>query len=103
MPGIHEQATLTSKGQITLPKAIRQALGVSSGNKVTFEIRDDEVVVSGPVQEHEDPAIGAFLALLEQDLRQGKHIGNLPDELAETMQDQCTHPLDTEIEGDVDI
>ena len=28
MPEIHEVATLTSKGQITLPKPIRQVLGV---------------------------------------------------------------------------
>ena len=31
MPHIHEVATLTSKGQITLPKPIRQALGVTTG------------------------------------------------------------------------
>ena len=28
MPAIHEVATITAKGQITLPKPIRQALGV---------------------------------------------------------------------------
>ena len=31
MPAIHEVATITSKGQITLPKPIRQALGVDFG------------------------------------------------------------------------
>ena len=30
MPAIHEVATLTSKGQITLPKSIRQALGADT-------------------------------------------------------------------------
>ena len=29
-------ATLTSKGQITLPQAVRQALGVEAGDKVDF-------------------------------------------------------------------
>ena len=43
MPGIHELATLTSKGQITLPKSIRQALGVTTGGKVAFELRGGEV------------------------------------------------------------
>ncbi len=33
MPAIHEVATLTSKGQITLPKSIRQALGADTGSK----------------------------------------------------------------------
>ena len=39
MPAIHEVATLTSKGQITLPKSIRQALGVDTGGKVAFDLR----------------------------------------------------------------
>ena len=34
MPGIHELATLTSKGQITLPKSIRQALGVDTSSLI---------------------------------------------------------------------
>jgi antitoxin PrlF len=34
MPAIHEVATITAKGQITLPKPIRQALGVDYGGKV---------------------------------------------------------------------
>lgn len=29
-------ATLTSKGQITLPQAVRQALGVEAGDKIDF-------------------------------------------------------------------
>ena len=40
MPAIHEVATITSKGQITLPKPIRQALGVDYGGKVAFELGD---------------------------------------------------------------
>ena len=47
MPAIHEVATLTSKGQITLPKSIRQALGADTGSKLAFELRGGEVVVSG--------------------------------------------------------
>lgn len=36
MPTIHEVATITAKGQITLPKPIRQALGVDYGGKVAL-------------------------------------------------------------------
>jgi len=39
MQTIHETATLTSKGQLTLPKPIRQALGVDVGGKVAFELK----------------------------------------------------------------
>jgi antitoxin PrlF len=103
MPGIHEQATLTSKGQITLPKAIRQALGVTTGSKVSLELRGGEVIVTRADAEHEDPAIGAFLGVLEQDIRQGKHVGNLPDDLARAMLANLAHPVDhhEDIEGEV--
>ena len=105
MPGIHEQATLTSKGQITLPKSIRQALGVDTGGKIAFELRGGEVIVTRADAEHEDPAIGAFLDLLEQDIRQGKHVGNLPDDLAQAMLANLADPLDLhhDIEGDVEL
>ncbi len=103
MPSVVEQAKLTSKGQITLPKSIRQALGVSTGGRLRFELRGDEVVVTRAEQEHNDPAIGAFLALLEADIRQGQHIGVLPDDLERVMQETLQEPvnLDEEIEGDV--
>ena len=45
MPAIHEVATLTSKGQITLPKPIRQALGVDAGGKVAFDLKGGRVIV----------------------------------------------------------
>jgi AbrB family looped-hinge helix DNA binding protein len=38
-------ATVTSKGQVTLPKDVRQALGVDTGGQVEFEIRTSEVVL----------------------------------------------------------
>ena len=85
MSSIHELATLTSKGQITLPKSIRQALGVDTGGKVAFELRGGEVVVTRAEFEHEDPAIGAFLGLLEADIRAGRHLQSLPDDLARAM------------------
>jgi len=55
MPHIHEVATVTSKGQITLPKPIRQALGIGVGGKVAFDLRGSDVVVSRADEEHEDP------------------------------------------------
>jgi AbrB family looped-hinge helix DNA binding protein len=34
-------ATLTSKGQVTLPAAVRNHLGVSTRDKITFVLEDD--------------------------------------------------------------
>ena len=36
-------ATITSKGQTTLPKAVRLALGVGAGDRVCFVVQDNEV------------------------------------------------------------
>ena len=38
------RSTLTSKGQITVPKAVREALRLGEGDRVAFEIRGDGVV-----------------------------------------------------------
>ncbi|WP_134628642.1 type II toxin-antitoxin system PrlF family antitoxin, partial [Pseudomonas aeruginosa] len=85
MPAIHEVATLTSKGQITLPKPIRQALGVDAGGKLAFDLRGSEVVVTRVDAEHEDPAIGAFLSLLARDIEAGRNVRGLPEDLARAM------------------
>ena len=37
-------SALTSKGQITIPKAIRDALKIDAGDRVSFVLRDDGVV-----------------------------------------------------------
>ena len=38
-------ATVSSKGQVTLPANIRTKLGIQSKDKVQFIIRDDEIVI----------------------------------------------------------
>jgi len=103
MPAIHEVATLTSKGQITLPKPIRQALGVDAGGKLAFDLRGSEVVVTRVDAEHEDPAIGAFLSLLARDIEAGRNVRGLPEDLARAMLEHAGHGanLGDEIDGDV--
>lgn len=106
MPGIHELATLTSKGQITLPKSIRQALGVDAGGKIAFDLSEDgQVIVSRANAGHEDPAIGAFLDLLVSDIQAGRRVQTLPEDLAQAMLEQAGRgtDLDEDIQGDVVI
>ncbi len=91
MHDIHEVATLTAKGRLTLPKPIRQALGVDAGGKVAFDLRDGEVVVTRADAEHADPAIGVFLRLLEADIRAGRHLQALPEDLAQAMLAHAGH------------
>jgi antitoxin PrlF len=37
------RATLSSKGQLTVPKDVRERLGLKSGNRVVFEFEGDSV------------------------------------------------------------
>ena len=37
------ESGVTAKGQITLPKAVREALGVQTGDRVRYIIQDGEV------------------------------------------------------------
>ena len=106
MPIIHEVATMTAKGQITVPKSIRQALGADAGTKVTFELHENgQVVVSRADAEHEDPAIRAFLDLLERDIEAGRLVEQLPESLARMMVEDAELDIDLNepIEGDVDL
>ena len=68
MPVIEEVCTITTKGQTTVPKAIRQALGVSYGGRIAFRVEDGTVSVHAVVQPEEDPALAPFLALVERDI-----------------------------------
>lgn len=40
-----ENAVISSKGQLTIPKEVREVLGVDSGEKVTFVVVGDEVKI----------------------------------------------------------
>lgn len=68
MPAIEEVCTITAKGQTTVPKAIRQALGVGYGGRIAFRVEDGAVSVHAVSESEADPALAPFLALLERDV-----------------------------------
>ncbi len=41
-----EKVTVSSKGQIAIPKPVREALNLSEGTKLTLEVRGQEIVLS---------------------------------------------------------
>lgn len=87
-----------------MPKPIRQALGISVGEKIAFDLRGAEVIVTKVENsEHVDPAITAFLSLLEQDIQSGRHLNRLSDDLKLAMIAHQDHniDLDEDIFGDV--
>jgi AbrB family looped-hinge helix DNA binding protein len=52
-------ARIYKKGQVTIPKAVRDATGIQIGDRVIVEARDHEIVVRHPsgVLEFEPPAV----------------------------------------------
>ena len=38
-----EATTVTSKGQVTIPKEVRQRLGIRKGTKVEFSVVEDHI------------------------------------------------------------
>ncbi len=41
-----EQVTVSSKGQVAIPRAVRDALNLAAGTKMTLEVRGQEIVLS---------------------------------------------------------
>jgi AbrB family looped-hinge helix DNA binding protein len=41
-----EQVTVSSKGQVAIPRAIRDALNLAAGTRLTLEVRGQEIVLS---------------------------------------------------------
>ena len=41
-----EKVTVSSKGQIAIPKQVREALNLAEGTKLTLEVRGQEIVLS---------------------------------------------------------
>jgi antitoxin PrlF len=69
MPVVEEYCTITAKGQTTVPRAVRQALGVGYGGRIAFRVEGRSVTVHALSEDDAaDPALAPFLALLEADI-----------------------------------
>lgn len=51
-------ATLTSKGQITVPKAVRDSLKIRSGDRIEFVMTESGEVLMRPMTMHVDDVFG---------------------------------------------
>ena len=108
MPALLEEvSTITAKGQTTIPKSVRQALGVNYGGKIAFRVDDRGVTVHRADDEHDDPAIDRFLAFLADDIqRRPEALVALSPALAgriAALTEGVKVDLDAPIDGDVDL
>lgn len=63
---------VTAKAQTTLPSGVRKALAVGPGDSLRYRIEGHRAIIekAGLEAEGADPAVGAFLAFLAEDLTQ---------------------------------
>jgi len=61
-----ELAKITSKGQITIPVAIRRLLGVKDGDKILFVEKDNQVMMMNASMDALAEAQRAFVGVAEQ-------------------------------------
>lgn len=104
---LEEHSTITAKGQTTIPKSVRQALGVDYGGRVAFRVSAEGVSVHRVEPEASDPAIEAFLAFLAADMMHRPHAltpltAALAGEIA-ALTNGVDVDLDAAIDGDVDL
>jgi len=117
---IHEISTLSAHGQVTIPKPVREAMGVDAGARLSFEVLDDRRVVLTPAEsvtesaateaaqqqddddDPYDPALGPFLGLLDKEIDAGR-VYDLPPDLKDMMLSRLGRPInsDEEIVGEV--
>ena len=106
---VRKISTITEKGQVTIPKTSRDALGVGYGGQIAFKIDENRHVSIERVDDEDDadPVIDGFLKFLAEDMeRNPQHIREFPAALHERMQglvQGMTVNPDDAIDGDVDI
>ena len=65
---VRERSKITAKGQTTVPKAVRHALGGSYGGEIADVVDEGgRVSLFGP-EDESDPVIDAFLSFLARDM-----------------------------------
>jgi antitoxin PrlF len=102
---VEEISTITAKGQTTIPKSVRQALGVGYGGRLAFRVENGTVTVRLAEPSESDPALAPFLDFLARDIagRPEALAGLTPTLVAQlqALTEGVVVDLDEPIEGDV--
>lgn len=99
---IEEHSTLTAKGQTTVPKAVRQALGIRSGDRIAFRVdRNGKVSLARDKgNAGEGSAVDAFLDFLSNDIKaRPNSVAPMPDSAAGRMLD-LTQGIEVDLDSD---
>jgi antitoxin PrlF len=107
MRAVERSSTITEKGQTTVPKAVRDALGVSYGGRIVFRVDKNGVSVRPADDDADDPVIDVFLRFLANDMQKRPRsirplTAPLARRIAELTRGSIADP-DDEIAGPVEI
>ncbi|MDQ0423147.1 antitoxin PrlF [Peteryoungia aggregata LMG 23059] len=106
---LRKVSTITDKGQTTIPKPIRDALGVGYGGRIAFSLDEkNRVIVERDDGEENDPVLDGFLDFLARDMaaRPSQAFEEIPSGLRARMAALTAGSeidLDAPIEGEVDL
>lgn len=80
-------STITERGQVTVPKSVREALGLGYGGRVAFYVDENRHVSIEKVDDaDDDPVIDSFLDFLADDMeKHPERVQEFPKALAERM------------------
>lgn len=93
---VQETSKLTDRYQTTIPSGVRKRLRLRKGDRIRYCTEQDGRVYVEPVRDEDaDPALGAFLDLLEADIR------THPERLSAF--DGALHDRLEALVGDVDV
>lgn len=102
-----EFSTVTSKGQTTVPKHVRQALGLTGGDQIAFRVDETGVTIRRADETRDDPAIASFLSFLSKDIESHpEKLRGFPATLAQRIAELTKgveFDPDAEINGDVEL
>ncbi len=99
------QSVITAKAQTTLPKGVREALGVGAGDRLSYVVQEDCAIIMKVRQpEASDATLDAFLRFLEADLIAHRTVAPASEELlrrANGLVGCLDVDVDAPIEGDL--
>jgi antitoxin PrlF len=98
---IERTSKVTAKGQTTVPKTVRDALGIRSGDQIAYHLDDNGTVrLVRHKAQTEDSAVDAFLVFLSNDIKERPQaVAAMSDETANRLR-SLTSGVDVDLEGD---
>jgi antitoxin PrlF len=97
------ESTLTDRYQTTIPKVVRETLGLGKGDRLKYSIDAGKVsIVRADVEEANDPILEEFLDFLARDMKEhpkriqaiDSHFAHRITSLAQDVQADLDQPLE---------